>query len=130
MKKLLFFLFIASLWSCKPQTDVKPNQVKIPSGKSHSLYGGDNLYDVLGYGIDITKDELDPNSVSLSPIINVTQFATAYASQLDSYLSQDNTSVGTNNVYSGSTILDYATSVTTSKGLSAGTGPSTAPEQL
>jgi hypothetical protein len=125
MKKLLFFLFITLLWSCKPQPDVKPNQVKIPSGKSHSLYGGDNLYDVLGYGIDITKDELDPNSVSLSPIINVTQFATAYASQLDSYLSQDNTSVGTNNVYSGSTILDYATSVTTSKGLSAGTGPST-----
>ena len=124
MKKLLCFLFIASFWSCKTQTDVKPNQLKLQPGKSRNLFHGDGVYDVLGYGIDITRDPLNPDSETL-PIINVSQFATDYASQLQSYLSQDNTSVGTNNSYSGSTILDYSTSVTTSKGFTASVGQGT-----
>jgi hypothetical protein len=118
MKKTLCFLLIASLCACKSQTDVKP-VANLSAGKSRTLFHGDGLYDVLGYGIDITKDELDPNSTSLSPILNVSQFATDYASQLSSYLSEDNTSTGTSNFYSGSTAIDYSTSLTQTKGLTA-----------
>jgi len=122
MKKLVCFLLIASLWSCKKQSDTKLIQNKLPGGISHSLFAGDGLYDVLGYGIDATRDPLNPNSVSLSPIINVSSFAAAYASQLPSYLSQNNATVGVSNFYSGFTALDYSTSLTQTKGFTAGVG--------
>ena len=124
MKKLLCFLVIATICSCKTQNDVKPVQNKVSIGRSRTLSHADGLYDVLGYGIDITRDELDPNSTSLSPIIDVNKFAADYASQLPSYLNPDNTSVGYNNFYSGSTALDYSTDLTIKKGLTAGIGSS------
>lgn len=122
MKKLLCFLLIASLWSCKRQNDIKPIQSTLPTGLSRPLFAADGVYDVLGYGIDATRDPLNPNSVSLSPIIDVTAFATAYASQLPSYLSQNNVAVGGSNFYSGYTALDYSTSLTQTKGFNVGTG--------
>ncbi len=117
MKKLLYLFLVVSLWSCKTQNDIKPIQNKLSVGRSRTFFAGDGLYDVLGYGIDATRDELDPNSVSLSPIIDATRFATDYASQLPSYLSQNNVGVGGSNFYSGYTALDYSNSLTTGKGI-------------
>src|ERR1700754_1808245 len=106
MKKLfLVFLPIAMLWSCKKQNDFtpKPNNLTV---NNRNLFRGDGAYDVLGYGLDATRDILDPNSISLSPIINVSAFATAYASQLSSYLAQDNATLGYYSFTSGSTAMD------------------------
>lgn len=138
MKKLLFLLAIATTaLSCKHQNDVTPIKKNATLGKSRTLAGGDGKYDVLGYGIDITLDDRDPNSVSLSPIIDAPRFATDYASQLSSYIDQDDATAQIDSFYYGSNAVTYSMELTKSKGLSvsanqgktstSNNSPSTAP---
>jgi len=117
MKKLVLFLLIASALSCKHQNDVTPIQKNFTGGTPRALAGGDGAYDVLGYGIDATLDPDNPNSVSASPILDVSRFATDYASQLSSYINKDNATAQVDSFYYGSNAVSYSNQLTVAKGL-------------
>jgi len=117
MKKAALFLLIATVFSCKNQSDVKPVPKNLTAAKSRHLAGGDGAYDVLGYGIDATLDPTNPNSVSQSPIIDVSRFAADYQSQLSSYINKDNATALVDSFYYGSNAVNYSDQLTVAKGL-------------
>jgi len=116
-KKFTLFA-IASMLSvagCKKEMSPSPEENVTPS-KFKTLSASDGKYDLLGYGLNVTGDMLDRNSVSDAPIINMEQFANDYLYRLDI----GNTGSGVNHYYLGATALEYIKDVSDSKSFNAG----------
>ncbi|MBB5397102.1 MAC/perforin domain-containing protein [Mucilaginibacter sp. AK015] len=121
IKKLRFrtfsmvaILILFNIIACKkedsqsPDTNVIPQKIKIQSAS-------DGKWDLLGYGIDVTGDMLDPNSISDAAIFDVNKFSTDYLNRIDI----GNTGSGVNKYYSGATALDYMKDVSNGKSFDA-----------
>jgi hypothetical protein len=116
-KKALLFLLIVTFCSCKRQNDITPTKSNAPvkGGKLKTQSGGDGQWDLLGYGLDVTGDIHDINSVSDAPIFDMARFATDYRSRLD----VNGATAGDTKYYYGVTALDYLKDVTKSLALNA-----------
>jgi len=93
---------ITIISSCKKSEQLKSNSEI--STKSSKLSGGDGEWDLLGYGIDITRSNLDPNSKSDAPIIDVPRFRIDFP---NTRIDITPTSYSYHKDYSGSTAIEY-----------------------
>jgi hypothetical protein len=120
MKKLYFFLLIPLFWSCKRQNDISPAKNNTPAtdGKLQTRSVGDGKWDLLGYGLDVTGDLVNPSSVSDAPIFDMTRFSTDYLSRID----VGSTGSGVDHFYSGVTAADYMNDVSTQKSFDVSAG--------
>lgn len=87
MKKILFVLLAgAMLWSCKKENRLAPpnTETNVPV-RASPLRGGDGLYDVLGYGYDVTGEYAN-SSASRSMVIDVDRFKTDYPNRVEDLL--------------------------------------------
>ena len=79
MKKILLFLFCAStLAACtKDFSNLTSNHKTVPTTRS----GGDNKFDVLGWGYDVTEDYLNPTSVR-GQVIDIEKYEREFPNRL------------------------------------------------
>ncbi|SDG05309.1 MAC/perforin domain-containing protein [Mucilaginibacter sp. P25] len=77
MKKNLFIIsLMMMLWSCSKNAQLVPDQTKTSSGKLTAHAAGDQAWDVLGFGYDVTGEY--GNSVSTTfPVIDVAKLYAA-----------------------------------------------------
>lgn len=116
-KPLLFLVIVTMLWSCKRQNDLQPtnNATSKNNGKLQTRSLGDGKWDALGYGLDVTRDLLDINSVSDAPIFDMNRFAVDYPSRINVIT----TTEGSENYFSGATAYDYLKDITTKQSFDA-----------
>lgn len=113
MKKILFFLIISTMfWSCK-RDDLTPSNsnTTVNGGKLKSFSQGDGKWDVLGYGLDVTRNTLDISSISDAPIFDMTRFEKDYLSRINVSTATE----GAFQYYGGATVVDYMHDLSTKK---------------
>lgn len=107
---LLMALVGGALSSCKKSET--PKSDLITSVKEHSnLRGGDEKWDLMGYGYNATQDMTSIGSMSSLQVINMDKFAADYPTRID----VNTTSEGTQNFYAGATALDFLKEINKSK---------------
>ncbi|MES2265313.1 MAG: MAC/perforin domain-containing protein [Bacteroidota bacterium] len=87
-------------------TSTKDYPTKI---RTHSA--SDGVWDLLGYGLDVTDDMLNSSSISDAPIFDVKKFAADYLNRID----VGTTGSGVNKYYGGATALDYMKDISNTK---------------
>ena len=99
MKKLLVLLAICSLWSCKKQNEITQSQNGTDKRKTFSA--ADGLFDVLGYGYNVTG-EYGNSSAATYKIIDVARLKAEAPNRVETDLSkkQDNQLITSENVES------------------------------
>jgi hypothetical protein len=95
-------IILLSIASCKKDISKSPDTNVIPT-KLETHSGGDGMWDLLGYGLDVTGDMLNSSSISDAPIFDMNRFATDYLSRTN----VTTTITGVNYIYAGATALDY-----------------------
>lgn len=123
MKRInLIYTLIAStilLTNCKKNEIPQDKLLNNNSEKQAS--GGDGQWDVLGYGIDVTKDMLDINSMSDASIINMHQFANDFRDIGDpekkkvNGIDVNNVTESSEDLFFGSSAYDYAKEISKKK---------------
>lgn len=110
----IMLAFITVLSSCKKNE--KLDNLTDTNLKANTLAsGGDGKWDLLGYGLDVTGDLYDANSISDASIIDVEKFAKDYVSRVD----VNRTGSGKDNYYGGVSAFDYLKEVNKSKSFDA-----------
>ncbi|MEO3404953.1 MAC/perforin domain-containing protein [Mucilaginibacter sp. CAU 1740] len=119
-KTFMFFAVATALWSCKRQSDISPSKTTTPAktGTVKTRAVADGAWDLLGYGLDVTGDLLNPSSVSDAPIFDMKRFDTDYHSRTD----VGNTGSGVDRYYYGSTAADYSRELSNSRSFDANAG--------
>ena len=113
MKKILFFLFCAStLAACtKDFSNLTSNHKTVPTTRS----GGDNKFDVLGWGYDVTEDYLNPTSVR-GQVIDIEKYEREFPNRLITHTN----SWGSDFFCYGATAEDYLKEVTKKSNMKGG----------
>jgi hypothetical protein len=111
----LFVLFLLFITSCSKEKLVKSNPETV-DGKAVVHAGGDERYDLLGYGYDMTGDFLENRNASDAPVIDMERFVRENPTRIDTPTSSE----GDDKVYAGSTAYDYLKEVTKKSKVSAG----------
>lgn len=119
-KRAALLLLVVAFGSCKRQDEITPaHQNSIVTSKhSGALSNGDGRWDILGYGIDITKDMNDLDAPADAPIFDIARFAADHPNYIDVSTGTESIS----NYYYGKTALDYMTDVNNKKNFSASGG--------
>lgn len=110
MKKIywLFGLLLAICYSCAELDDFPTDPTSEPSLNPTTRAAGDEKYDVLGYGYDVTGEYLHPLSVK-SAVLNVEKYKKDYPERLD----PSSASYGHDRMYYGYSSADYIKNITT-----------------
>lgn len=108
MKKNYLLLVLLTLcYSCSNIDDFSPDE-SLFSSKSSTRSSGDGLYDILGYGYDVTGEYLHPISVK-SPILNIERYNQDHSARIQ----LGTPSFGNDKMYHGYSSFDYIKNVTT-----------------
>jgi len=107
----LILAFVAIVSGCK-KNEISKSGSDV-SVKSSVNSAGDGKWDVLGYGLDVTRDLLDISSVSDVSIFDMKRIETDLLSKID----VNTTTEGTEKYYGGYSALDYLKDITTKKSL-------------
>ncbi|MDR6785981.1 hypothetical protein ABIE26_004549 [Pedobacter africanus] len=99
----LILAFIGGLTGCKKNETLTAGS-GISTQDGSKLSGGDGMWDLLGYGLDVTDDMQGQNSTSDAPIIDILRFKTDFPNSRTEITS---TSYGYHKSYSGATAIDY-----------------------
>lgn len=97
---------ILSFYSCSEMEDL-PSDLTSPSSVT-TRFAGDEKYDVLGYGYDVTGEYLHPMSVR-NPVLNIVKYGKVYFERLQ----HGTASYGYDRMYYGYSSVDYVKNVTT-----------------
>lgn len=97
---------ILSFYSCSEMEDL-PSDLTSPSSVT-TRFAGDEKYDVLGYGYDVTGEYLHPMSVR-NPVLNIAKYEKDYFERLQ----HGTASYGYDRMYYGYSSVDYVKNVTT-----------------
>lgn len=97
----LILAFAAVISGCKKNE--MPGSGSGVSVKKSINSGGDGKWDLLGYGLDVTRDLLDPSGVSDVAIFDMARFENDFRSRID----VNGTTEGTEKYYSGASAMDY-----------------------
>lgn len=83
MKKLVLFMswIILALSGCSDESVIEPDSTSLPQSVN-TRTAGDGIYDVLGYGYDITEEYMGENSTKLR-IIDVDAFVKDHKDRFD-----------------------------------------------
>ena len=83
MKKLFLFMswIILALSGCSDESVIEPDSTSLPQSVN-TRTAGDGIYDVLGYGYDITEEYMGENSTKLR-IIDVDAFVKDHKDRFD-----------------------------------------------
>ncbi|MGK4139675.1 MULTISPECIES: MAC/perforin domain-containing protein [Bacteroides] len=100
---IVFFFFVFVSCSSIPPFDDNIDDVRQVSTR----FSGDGVYDVLGYGYDITKEYLHPKSVR-NPILDIEKYKKDYEARLVT----GTPSWGGDKMYYGYSALDYLKDMT------------------
>lgn len=109
MKKIywLFGLLLAICYSCSELDDFPIEPVSETSLSSTTRAAGDEKYDVLGYGYDVTGEYLHPLSVR-NPVLNIEKYERDYLERLQ----HGTSSFGYDRMYYGYSSVDYIKDMT------------------
>ncbi|WP_294185510.1 MAC/perforin domain-containing protein [uncultured Sphingobacterium sp.] len=101
-------------------TNCKKNEIpqdKLLNNNSEKrASGGDGKWDVLGYGLDVTGDILNINSISDAPIFDMQKFENDYIHRID----VNSTTENGDYFYIGASAYDYLKEISTGKSFGAG----------
>lgn len=118
MRKIYTLLVLFSLItiSCSKEMIVK-SDAETANDKAAVHTGGDERFDLLGFGYDMTGDFLENRNASDAPVIDIERFIRENPNRIDNPTSSE----GDEKVYFGSTAYDYLKDVTKKTGVTAGT---------
>lgn len=110
MKKIywLFGLLLAICYSCSELGDFPIEPTSEASLNPMTRASGDEKYDVVGYGYDVTGEYLHPLSVK-GPVLNVEKYKKDYPERLE----PGTASYGHDRMYYGYSSADYVKDITT-----------------
>ncbi|PTS95922.1 hypothetical protein DBR11_20225 [Pedobacter sp. HMWF019] len=91
---------------CKKSDALKSDSEVLSKGNS-KLSGGDEKWDLLGFGLDVTKDLLAPSSVSDVSIFDMRKFEQDFLDRIDAKINVTRTSEGSDEYYGGASAWDY-----------------------
>lgn len=103
---LVILAFAAILGGCKKSDALKSDSEILSKGNS-KLSGGDEKWDLLGFGLDVTKDLLAPSSVSDVSIFDMKKFEQDFLDRIDAKINITRTSESSEQYYSGAPAWDY-----------------------
>lgn len=104
----LLSLILAICYSCSEFDDFPVEPISESSLLSTTRAAGDEKYDVVGYGYDVTSEYLHPLSVK-SAVLNVEKYKKDYPERLD----PSTASYGYDRMYYGYSSADYVKDITT-----------------
>lgn len=109
MKKIywLFGLLLAVCYSCTELDDFPTAPTSGTSLNPTTRAAGDEKYDVLGYGYDVTGEYLHPLSVR-NPVLNIAKYEQDYAERLQ----YGTSSFGYDRMHYGYSSVDYVKDIT------------------
>ncbi|WP_195407134.1 MAC/perforin domain-containing protein [Bacteroides congonensis] len=109
MKKIywLFGLLLAICYSCSELDNFSIEPVSETSLSSTTRAAGDEKYDVLGYGYDVTGEYLHPLSVR-NPVLNIAKYEQDFYERLQ----YGTSSFGYDKMYYGYSSVDYIKDIT------------------
>lgn len=101
------FTLLSVLYSCSDVEEFSNNLSPQPLLKPSTRFAGDQKYDVLGYGYDVTGEYLHPLSVR-NPVLDIAKYEKDYFERL-----QNSTSTyGYDQMYYGYSASDYTKDIT------------------
>ena len=102
--------FAAVLAGCKKSETLKSDSQITATGNS-TLSGGDGKWDLLGFGLDVTKDLFAESSVSDVTIFDMIKFENDFKDRIDAKINVTTSTSGSEQYYSGASALDYAVDI-------------------
>lgn len=115
-KSLLTIAMMSVLWSCNKKEDFYQSGVPTPQNNIADS-GGDGLYDVLGFGYDVTLEYVSPRSSKL-PVINIAKLKADHPTFVDISGAEETKFTGA----SGQNAEDFLQDLTIKTNISYGTG--------
>lgn len=109
MKKIhwLFGLLLSICYSCSELDDFSVESTSESLSTPTTRYAGDEKYDVLGYGYDVTGEYLHPLSVR-NPVLNIAKYEQEHFDRLQ----YNTSSYGFDQMYYGYSASDYTKDIT------------------
>lgn len=99
--------FLALLNGCK-KSETLQSGANVITKKNSNLFAGDEKWDLLGFGLDVTADLLDEkNSISDVSIFDMKKFEQDFLDRIDAKINISYTSDGGGQYYGGASALDY-----------------------
>lgn len=98
----LLCAIIGLFGSCKKNESLE--EKGLSNNHKSVAVAGDSVWDVLGYGYDVTGPAMDFNCISDAPVIDVARFALDYKQRIDN----PTASFGRSKYIFGATAMDYA----------------------
>lgn len=105
----LVLALAAILSSCKKNENLKSNSEV--SSKGSKLVLGDEKWDRLGYGLDVTEDMMSMSSLSDVPILDMERFENDFRNVITAKIEVNPSTEGYDRSFSGATAYDYVRDV-------------------
>ncbi len=105
---MVFGFILAICYSCSELEDFLIDSTSVVSWTTMTRAAGDEKFDVVGYGYDVTNEYLHPLSVK-GPVLNVEKYKQDHSGRLES----GTASYGHDRMYYGYSSADYVKNITT-----------------